>query len=1234
MNINIIFLQDTHLTENKVQYFDALWKGKCYHSCFTNNRRGTSILIHKNTQHTLLFQFTCERGNYVIIGCKIGADTYVLGCIYGPNKDEPDFYAHLDNLLGSVECDHIILGGDFNFVMNWKKDSFGYVRENNINARSKFIAVCDQHNLIDIWRQYNANDNQYTWLRTNPSKGARLDMFFVSEHLSALCVKQKITPGYRTDHNMISIEMKIPASSHGPGLWKFNESLLKDDKYIEIVKECINKTIEQYALPVYSACFLTEVSNYKDISFQIEDDLFYETLLMMIRGESVKFAKQRAKQQRKKENELLSQIEKAQSEHFATKTDQSASRLKQYKEQLEKLREPQIAGLIIRSRTQWHEEGERSSKYFLGLEKRNALRKSVGVIKVGEQILTRTNSILKAFSHSLSGKYNKQHDMPPNVDEYIKRNVRSVLSTQEKEALDSAITYEELTEAMQRMKKGKSPGANGYTAAFFRYFWNELGPFLYRAHQLSTLKKEMMLSHREGIITLIPKAGQSPDQIKAWRPITLLNVDFKIISSAISARLQQVISKLTDACQTAYVKGRFIGENTRLVYDVINSLSENEQSGLIVSADFESAFDSLSWDFVERVFTCCNFGTDFIQTLKTSYLNEANFSRIMLNGHLGDKIFLKCGIRQGDPASGYIFNMAVNVLASQIKQSHILTGIRISNTDEVRISQYADDTVLFLKDDVRSIQGALTELETFSKNSGLYLNVQKTACMSIGARTSQNTENVRCKVVQEMKILGITFSNNIKGITEANLEPKINQITKEIAQWRRRNITPLGRITVIKSLLLSKLIHILTVLPHPAQNILKKLEQIFFSFVWQGRRDPVKRAKIVQSYETGGLQMVDVDAFIRSLKLTWLKRLTESTAAWAMIAKTELPYIHDILQFGSKMLQKIRLKIKNPFWQDVVEAYSRFSIDYKPDSQDILSESLWFSDYSKYKCSIVKDWDKKGVRFIADLFDENTRRIMTKEMLKEKFGIRMTVLCYASLIRSIPEDVKSQKGNIPKPIIPTRMNMVLNQYKFSRFAYDAAVKCRLKEIIKSNERQEHKWVRDIGHYEANSFVTVINATHSQHLVMFHYKIINRFLTTNKFLQMINIKDDDACTFCNRETETLAHMFWFCEHVQTFINSVEVFLKTKYNFALRKDIKVWFFLHELDAFDALIITLIKRVIYEARLDNLIPNVTHFRNKLRREAEIERTAGKTANRTELFTAKWGMVSQVLGSGNESE
>ena len=134
-------------------------------------------LSNINLQHENVSEFISSKGNYMIIQCKIGLDTYVIGSIYGPNRDEPQFYKELDEVLEGIDCDHIIIGGDFNFVMDAENDCYGYVRENNVNAREKFKLVCNKHNLVDIWRYHNPRQKQYKWFTTTRNKGSRLDMF-------------------------------------------------------------------------------------------------------------------------------------------------------------------------------------------------------------------------------------------------------------------------------------------------------------------------------------------------------------------------------------------------------------------------------------------------------------------------------------------------------------------------------------------------------------------------------------------------------------------------------------------------------------------------------------------------------------------------------------------------------------------------------------------------------------------------------------------------------------------------------------------------------------------------------------------------------------------------------------------------------------------------------------------------------------------------------------------------
>ena len=128
-------------------------------------------------------------------------------------------------------------------------------------------------------------------------------------------------------------------------------------------------------------------------------------------------------------------------------------------------------------------------------------------------------------------------------------NIKTKIAENDKIRLETKLTIRELTEALNGMKKGKTPESNGFPVEFCRKFWTELGLFLHRAFIKSLSQKETLIAHREGIIKLIPKQGKSPCEMKGWKPITLLNVDYKIISAAIANRLKSVINSVISPFQ-------------------------------------------------------------------------------------------------------------------------------------------------------------------------------------------------------------------------------------------------------------------------------------------------------------------------------------------------------------------------------------------------------------------------------------------------------------------------------------------------------------------------------------------------------------------------------------------------------------------------------------------------------------------------------------------------------------
>ena len=219
----------------------------------------------------------------------------------------------------------------------------------------------------------------------------------------------------------------------------------------------------------------------------------------------------------------------------------------------------------------------------------------------------------------------------------------------------------------------------------------DLGNLLVRSLNHAFTSGELSVTQKQGVITCLPKGGKPREYLKNWRPISLLNVDYKLLSGALASRMKQVLNSVISETQKGFLKNRFIAENTRLVYDVMYDLMESKDSGVLLLIGFEKAFDSLEWSYVLKVLEAYNFGEDFIKWFQILY-NDAN-STVINNGHFSEFFNVSRGCRQGDPLSPYIFILCVEPLAMEIKQKRNIKALKLGQYID-KIGQYADDTFL------------------------------------------------------------------------------------------------------------------------------------------------------------------------------------------------------------------------------------------------------------------------------------------------------------------------------------------------------------------------------------------------------------------------------------------------------------------------------------------------------------------------------------------------------------
>ena len=766
---------------------------------------------------------------------------------------------------------------------------------------------------------------------------------------------------------------------------------MKDIKYVAEVKSEIKNVIEEYSVRNNSANVDVECIN-PGVELVVQDKLFLDFLLMKIRTKTISYATLQNKNRREKEDKLAHEIDAI--ERKTHKTDEDLRTLKYKSEELVSIRNRNMEGVLLRSRARWVAEGEKITKYFCNLEKRNYISKRITKLEQTDGQITYDQEKIKAeVNNFYSNLYKKSRRIERCEISELVHEVPQ-LSLEERNLLEGEITIEEAGYALKQMSNGKSPGTDGFGAEFFKFFWKQLGPFVVRALNESFRDRELSTTQKEGLITCIPKGEKPKEFIQNWRPISLLNVVYKIGSSCIANRIKTVLPKLINEDQTGFMKNRFMGDNLRLIYDLMHYLDLHKLPGILLCLDFEKAFDSVDWNFMVKVLKAYGFGDEICGWIETFYKNIK--SSVIVNGQSTKWFEIERGCRQGDPVSPYLFILVVEIMAIMIRENPNIKGVCINGTEH-KISQFADDTQLFNKGDKTSFENSIHVISKFGNVSGLFLNNGKTQAIWLGSKKHSSEKHMSnlnfAWNPKYFKILGVWFTTDLHEIETKNYTEKMSEVQILFNIWSKRIITPIGRIAVLKSLILSKLVYLWMLLPNPPDQLISRLQLLCFKFVWNNKQDRLSRKISVKNIKHGGMGIPDIRKYISALKLTWIRKLLNTSHKWKNICINLYPFLDNLNKYGSYIVKTMK---HNLFWIHVLEAHKQISCEIKPrTSSELLAEPVLFNENILIGGVCIKNlfWINHGVYCIGHFYNSDGS-FLTFTEFKEKYNLNIDFITY------------------------------------------------------------------------------------------------------------------------------------------------------------------------------------------------------------------------------------------------
>ncbi|KAA3472427.1 reverse transcriptase [Gossypium australe] len=501
----------------------------------------------------------------------------------------------------------------------------------------------------------------------------------------------------------------------------------------------------------------------------------------------------------------------------------------------------------------------------------------------------------------------------------------SVLLEYEKGALSRDFTIEDIRSALFQMHPNKAPGPDGFHALFFQKFWKTVREAVC-GYLLPILNGDASPEEVNGtLITLIPKT-ENPQNLTQFRPISLCNVLYKIVSKCLVNRIKPILPTLVSPNQSSFVPKRQITNNIIISQEVIHTMRKKtvQRQWMILKLDLEKAYDRVCWGFLRDTLDALDIPKDW--TNKVMKCVETTSMQVLWNGEKTERFRPKRGLRQGDPLSPYLFVLIMERLSHLINQVLLCKQwkpIKLSrNSPPLTHLFFADDLVLFAEASMKQVDIIKETMNKFCEASGQKVSLDKSVMMVSANTREQKAKDLAnrlgIKITKDLgKYLGVPTIN--RRITKNTFREVVTRVHKRLEGWQTQFLSFAGRLTLIKSVTSTIPLYTMQTLPLPA-SACDELDTVNKRFLWAG--DHMKKSihqvswsKVCSAKYRGGLGLRSMrQANLTSLaKLGW-RFLIEKETLWARVLAEKYK-----VKDGSPRSLKNKHG-QSPTWRGIVKA--------------------------------------------------------------------------------------------------------------------------------------------------------------------------------------------------------------------------------------------------------------------------------------------------------------------------